>query len=674
MQDTRLPSWIHFEIDNDCVLPRAVVSRRPMRSFAKREHPSKETSPANREHVEPLLVQLARLGQWSQVLSRCRSFPNDARPRRLLSPPGSPAHRRKRLDSLTDPCLDNPATLYHPTALGFLCKANLLAIDSAEELMRALLQASPDQVRCSQLVAGYTPLRTALENLSMPLSLLELLIQADMASMHDPMVLPALQQVDDEGLYPIDQVIKSVQLGTNSRALQVLQLLLQATRELIEDDSSSPLIRLLSLGTSFGLLPPTSTVRARASSRTDDARLARILDCTNKLLAWKPALVHRYSSSTGCAPLHVALRNYGNYPPLIRALIEQDRSGTVIKHRNRFGDLPIHVAAVVGVPLDVLRLVLARTLTAVEPYRGPHPLIWSVNQAGYTPVDLEWIRHIELGNGFFSHRSFYPLDSRGIRRPRGREGALYDSLLRQAVDQVTDRGEDRPAHLSTHENRAFGLLLHRIFLVIRSAFHDSFSRSPLDLSGDILHLASALSGPLGPSLPRPILDLIYRQYPEELHRQDHAGRLPLHYCFPLTVADNRTTGRATQLQDEATALAWKSWIEKLVSKAPKACWVRDHKGRLPLHHALDCLSKSRLDELPSLAQKTIADVVGMLIDTHPESIAVYDRVSGAYPFLLAGINGNLSLGLLFDLVRRSPCALELQRKASRAKRRCTTEQ
>ena len=473
-----------------------------------------------------------------------------------------------------------------------------------------------------------------------------------------------------------------------------------------------------------------ATVQATAASR----RLERVLLCTRLLLRWKPSLIQQTSPTTGCTPLHVAIRNYGNFLPLIREIAERSPCATIMQHRNRFGDLPIHVACSVGVPMEVLRFLLAHTLVVAgssstslslstssdltwdthSPMAAhhPHPWIWSRNNSGYTPVDLEWIRHIEAGHGFFTHRSFYPLDARGVRRPGGRCDDLYDVLLRQAVDQVIVVGSrsasvsassdvllpqqtSHPAvaqlassaspsiesassegrsssntnvalRLAGANDRTVGLLLHRIFLLIRAAHHDSFSRSPHDLSGDILHQACALGGPHGPTLPRAVLELILFQHPEQRERRDHAGKLPLHYAVQL---------HHHHLEDVSvkSGQEWKLWVQKLLCHAPEACDCRDHHGRLPLHYALEYntgsssrsnahhwlhhlhgqskLSVQRPEVWPQEARNTI---VKDLVARSPATLAVIDPVTKLYPYQLAGTNPLVSLDTVYHLLRRCP--------------------
>ena len=186
----------------------------------------------------------------------------------------------------------------------------------------------------------------------------------------------------------------------------------------------------------------------------ESPRLVRLLDCARCLIQSNDKLLHTRSRSTQCTALHVALRNYGDYFPIIHLLLESDAENFMVKQRNLYGDLPLHVACSVGVPMNVLRLVLQKTVHAVEKHGDlPHSLVWSTNIAGFTAVDLEWMRHIEGGRGFHETRSFYPLETSGIRWHCSRQDEFYRDLLRDAVDQVikTDRTS---SHSMSNRERA----------------------------------------------------------------------------------------------------------------------------------------------------------------------------------------------------------------------------
>lgn len=681
------------------------------------------------------------------------------------------------LRSNTRSTTSDPFVLYEPTVLGALCSVNMsvrprrddspptatttgddddsiihrsqdgCVVPSVVELIGAVLQMRPEQVRCNQRRMGHTPLRDAVCNPTCVPIVLELLVQADHAvllsleqqqqrdnntttdksvvltTFQPPATAPSSSVVhwpDQDGITPLDHLLHAVQLGPQSEgAVARLQSLVKHASPVVGAAGGSdvapqrpPLLYLLSLGTSFRVLPCVAAVAPVVSPYTlllsdggcerqdPTLRLHRILDCTRLLLQWDSSLLLDKSQSTGCTPLHVAIRNYGNFAPLIRELIERDVDCSLLRHRNCFGDLPLHVACSVGVPMDIMRLVLARSLISsssspssmsggvgganVAITEQPHPLIWSTNSSGYTPVDLEWIRHIEAGNGFFSHRSFYPLDTRGIRRPEARCDALYGVLLRQAVDQVLAGQQSPPSSFATTINTSegtttttttnsatgaadtqtdssprtvvgdpndgpIGLLLHRILLVVRASFGDSFSRSPFDLSGDILHQAAALCGPNGPVLPRPVLELILWQHPDQIERQDHAGKLPLHYAVRLCRSHEDASVKSLH--------EWKLWIQKLLHVGPEACRVKDNRGRLPLHYALDYpLSRSIVVKTATTApvQEVRNTVLRKLVNQFPQSVELADPVTKLYPFQLAAMNPLVSLDTLYVLLRMCP--------------------
>ena len=852
--------------------PQQQRRRQPPPSSRKRQS-SSPGSLLRDDKSQPLLLTLARSHQWPDVLQRCRTHPSEAEPR--------PCHVRhnnflcSRHPSSSSSSSMSPR-VYHETALGVLCASDwslLLLLTNANnnnnhttsvvmEWLDVLCEAAPHQLPAPQQRHGHTPLRAALKNPTCPLAVLQRLVQADInlwcrsttekerdecaSSSTSPTTTnqttmttlaaardwtPAVCQPDDDGLFPMDHLIQSIQVGiwqqqqqprekqqqpqTNvDKTERWVQLLIQMqdfytkvvettatakdnsfgiavyptcvspprqrTKWMKQDDeewptclsppdpSCAPLIQLFSLGTSFGILSAARTLIPPGGDALDETinapRLERIFRTTRRLLEWNPRLIYHMSSTTGCSPLHVALRNYGNQTLLIRELLyyDTDRNdgggyGRLVTHRNRYGDLPLHVACAVGVPLNILRLVLVRTLQASQPgqhyyettpddgysmltYAGhPNPMIWSRNRAGYTPVDLEWIRHVEQGNGFCSQRAFYPLDAFYMGKPSARDAELYECLLKQAVDQVMAGStrkkpwekqklaadEEQPMVVTNQQqqfasenvsdcamdtNRAFGLLLHRIFLVIRVAFSDSFSRSPMDLSGDMLHLAAALSGPVGPTLPRPILELVRWHDPGQLDRPDHVGRLPLHYSLgaaqwsaarrrhimamsrsgtggttitpmhlvqhppspppppPAAAAAAATTTTTEAIhcvpsgyypsedyqENKVGNTEWSRWVQDIIQAEPSACQVVDHYGRLPLHYALDGPVTPKCD-----ASSSMHEILTLMLDSYPESVDAYDPVLQLYPFMMAASHhDDASLDWIYKLLRRSPGVLK----------------
>ena len=740
-----MPSWIRIEFDRTTNNDRRtrVEPKRSERSSSNSMHKSRTiTKKGQRLNDEPCpslgrseappptkLLELARSNNWQAACQQCQVAPSEAIPRRLQmaeyshqssigwtyssgsssssSSPSSGSSRASLMEQSPSPRQNietNPTIssvlpkeepmIYEETALGILC-ANFSKTGKSEDyhsildVASAIVQACPVQVRCSQQITGYTPLRAALCNLDCPVELLRLLLQTDqrddwmLQNTSSPNIdggdesclcrYRAVDQMDPDGLLPIDHMIRAVHHGLDPLAMEKLQVYVQEVQpcrrlesippwDRYHGASSTPLLQLLSMGTSFGPVPVSKPIHLSVlNSPQDQDRLDRIFVSTKRLLQWDPTLLEICSGVSGCSPLHMAIRNYGNFIPLIQDMAQRDDATALFRHANHFGDLPIHVACTVGVPLDVLRLILARTLEAspLDPscLGGPDSLIWSCNDAGYTPVDLEWMRHLEAGNGFFSHRSFYPVDIVGMHRHSGRCREVYEHLLRQAVEQVSPESRNALVIgdvLANDEDQAFGLLLHRILLVIITAFRNPFPSFPDTLTKEVLHHVTVISGPVGPVLPKPILDLIRRQYPEQLQQKDRQGRFPLHLCF-TTVSRHDEKNRFGVREDVVrNATAWKSWVFEILKSAPAACRVPDSQGRLPFHFALACVPDYDDETSKTCLRECLGELIGYILDVFPDSTNIIDPVTNLYPAFLAAMNPYITLDLLFRIVKRTP--------------------
>ena len=367
----------------------------------------------------------------------------------------------------------------------------------------------------------------------------------------------------------------------------------------------------------------------------------RIMDNARYVIEKNPSRLHDVSTTSGCTVLHVALRNYGNHHGLVEFLLDLDTDNRLVAHRNVFGDLPLHVACLVGVPWQVLRLVLDKTLLAgtnssrQEPTvpGQAHSLLWSINHAGRTPVDLEWMRHIEGGKGLSESRSFYPLEERGITFQNGRMEDMYRNLLRDAVQQATTakqfvNGTNSPLDAEETSDVCFGTLLSRILLVVQMAYRSCPSDEVLvanhngrpDVTRDhLLHAVSTLMNPTGPTLPEPFLLLFSFLHGDQMTKTDHNGMLPLHCALihstkrttSTTTTGTATTAAASKHADQNTVKGHvgigfldchhpyqnpsrfescaehRRWIQHLLKQRPGTARVADKSFRLPLHYALD---------------------------------------------------------------------------------------
>jgi ankyrin repeat protein len=521
-------------------------------------------------------------------------------------------------------------------------------------VITALLNACPEQLNTSQLIPGHIPLRDALRNPRCSTRVLRILLDPKHNDdSKESVVKSALDQKDRDGLYPIDHVIMGVQLGSPEHSLNLLKEFVRVpTRITHENHDVSPLIRLLTLGTAFGVKRTEIDCSPCQKPVTDNVtRLSRILDCAKYLLDKDPELLRKTSNATGCSPLHVALRNYGRFEPLIRELLARDDDKTIIKLRNIYGDLPLHVACAVGVPIHVLGLILDNTMQAQcswsDQDSSPHPLVWSTNVSGYTPIDLEWVRHIESGKGFYSTRSFYPLEASGIRKHCRKQDEYYQSLLRDAVDQVMHKCPTSDSHQdASRDDEAhctFGILLDRLTLLIQCS---SSRRLPCQTSTNILHSACSLTLPQGPSLPLPVLELILWLHPEQLLKPDEKQNLPLHYVLSASKGLSKPV-------DTAACDSWKEFVENLLSAAPESVHVMDGDGRLPLHVALDSRHNNTLATTQEI-KLSQHDIIERLVELYPESIDILDPESQLFPFMMAAACPSPSLDSVFFLLHKSP--------------------
>jgi ankyrin repeat protein len=663
--DVRLPSFISMGPTRTIIRGYRPVSKQTAHSACERTTRTGLHARASKRQVEPidqvktenLLVRLCRSHNWQGVLKRCCSHPQEASPQILGEDDSNRfnLHSTKRVTNQNFHLHDSQTPLYHETVLGIACAAPAINTEEMEAVIFAIVNACPEQVYSSQLIPGHTPLRDAIRNITCTTNILNILIYADLHLLKSKgSSTNAVYQKDRDGMYPIDHLIMGVQLGEPEQSLDLLKEFVKAPK--IHNGSCvcgsydvSPLIRLLSLGTTFGVKKSDIDSSPWALATEGRSRLSRVQSCAKYLLEEDPELIHKCSRATGCSPLHVALRNYGNYSPLISELVEKDQKNAMIKLRNHYGDLPLHTACSVGVPIDVLRLILERTIAATcSPNRSPDPLVWSVNKSGYTPIDLEWVRHIESGMGFYSARAFYPLEATGVRKHCRKQDEYYQDLLREAVDQVVQRpnDEDEQETLFREEEtkNTFGILIDRLGLLIQAA---SFGHIPSKASLFLLHAASALALLPGPSLPLPMLELTVWLHRDQLLEHDEYARLPIHYALSRRKMSNPTSTHNSGIE-------WQTFVKKLLQEAPQSVKVADKKsGQLPLHFALEP-GYDGISSFDDQFQSARAEIIEILVESFPDSIDIPDPVSGLFPFMLAAVNPSLPLDSVYFLLRRSP--------------------
>ena len=117
--------------------------------------------------------------------------------------------------------------------------------------------------------------------------------------------------------------------------------------------------------------------------------------------------------------------------------------------------------------------------------------------------------------------------------------------------------------------------------------------------------------------------------------------------------------------------AWEKWIvDVLLENDRSACSVHNIAGQLPLHCALAsyhdgdyesrqvrstyCLSREDRAICPNQSR---TNIIFAITEAFPEAVSVMDPISRLMPFQLAAIRPDLSLEVVYYLLRRAPAAL-----------------
>ena len=733
----------------------------PLRHRSKGEHCEPHVVIIKEE--ESPLIQACRNKEWALVSQLSVQHPEMARPQKLhnntseiLLPSEQELdntiqpHKRGRKNSSScstsyqyssSSSSSSSFDLHHDTALGLVCRFAFDKDDTAFmlELVRVLLDAYPDQLQANQHAVGHTPLRDAVLNPHCPPQVLRVLLESDVH-------LDSVFRPDRQGLTPVDHlVLQLVQLQpqSNRTPTQMFQCYVNVVETQLRSNSTattttttttttsnkrqqvlvSPLMRLLSLSDSH-VVDDSKLLLTNPPPQKEEVQ--RVLECAQYLVSHNPGRMWQVSKTSGCTPLHVVLRNYGNCLDMVQFLLQQDPDNRLVSQRNVFGDLPLHVACLVGVPLPVLRLVIDKTVAAAAaaarncppPPRDDrlvvHSLLWTTNYAGRTPVDLEWMRHIEGGKGLWESRSFYPLEERGILFQNGRLEDMYRNLLQDAVQQIIGTTKTTSNHtdgdttlpptkqdtdaLQTRATQiSFGALFSRLVLLIQVAYRGCDTSQVIAANGSIvtdclLHAASMLTTSSGgPTLPEPLLSLFLYLYKDQVSVKDHHGRLPLHcamiHALPAA-ADDSSSSSSKSFPDPALVhfrqkqpMGPQVWIGKLLKENPAAAQATDNRGRLPLHYLLDNAAHARSPvDVPAMMQPQSVimalllpspsltldgstatseqmAIIERMVDAFPESVERRDPVSRLLPFLQAAANPNLPVDVCFSLLQRAPSLL-----------------
>eukprot|EP00531_Pseudo-nitzschia_arenysensis_P009531 CAMPEP_0116126598 /NCGR_PEP_ID=MMETSP0329-20121206/6413_1 /TAXON_ID=697910 /ORGANISM="Pseudo-nitzschia arenysensis, Strain B593" /LENGTH=716 /DNA_ID=CAMNT_0003620683 /DNA_START=176 /DNA_END=2327 /DNA_ORIENTATION=- len=666
-------------------LPLIVTSCKVGNTRSKRKYeyvPNRQSS-----YAESCLLQLCRGHRWTDVVNRCRYYPEEACLVPLHRDDPTCYYSTNRVISPSIHGGDSDATpLFRETALGIVCASKYIGTEEGKQVILALLHENPNQIWASQCVAGQTPLREAILNGSCTAEIFQILVDAALTFRGGSL---ALHQKDENGLKPIDHLLISIQLGSSQDSLFMLRQFIRLKQSIkslsLLDDQTSPLIRLLTMGKGLDLSASHNKSRKlslehrRQESNKDTSRLDRVLCATRILLDDDPNLLFTNSNVTKCTPLHVALRNYGKFTTLIQELLHRDRANKMVQTSNVYGDFPIHVACSVGVPFDVLGLVIEKTVNVATnsnaakdicdvPNCKQHPLIWSCNKSGHRPVDLEWIFHIESGDNEYTARHFCTSDAGLVKQHCLKHDNFYRDLLKKSVNEIVrfhDSEKNSPGFKNDKNSRKeeaekiFGYFLSHH--ATPSSTETKFETNP-NAFGEVVD-SPKLGTPYSASLPLPILELFLWLHPEEAMERDSSGLLPIHHALRYGLETFCLHNPSTALLSLTAVEDWKSFIFQLLDKTEEQSKVECGRGRLPLHYALD-QSQANTSTGTSLSRTTSAldkairlsrhAIIKKLIDLYPGSVDEKDPVTGLYPFMMASSDTTMPLNTVFFILRRSP--------------------
>ncbi len=496
---------------------------------------------------------------------------------------------------------------------------NTQSMISQWEIIQTLYKACPSQLQCNQTKIGLTPLLDIISNQHADEMVVKFFIHADKESMttrcnnnHDHFVdmniseTTAIGRRDHNGLLPIHHLMNQLyrNYGTNnnlnngeSKALHLIEYIvdlypsfLNTTQPSTEEENNhkrlqSPLIHLLS--------------HKVGKHWEDPIMMSRVNTCVEIFLSRNPNLILTKSVMTSCTPLHMMLKNgFGDNTYLITLLLRYDSNGFQVTQKNLHGDLPVHVAATVGVDKSTWNVLLEHisnvstmcSSNSYDPIDGPSPYIWSINKYGLTPLHLQWMRQV---NG----QVHYPWSYTRNNQNHQQQGLYYDSLQAEVNKTISEVNEQSRINHNVDKivSGTLGEFWDILKLMLRRNHHPSSNDETLNFDC-FLHAVCSLIGPL---LPYPVFHLILNLFGHQANEMDVFGRYPLHYAcatfsmnkqFLVLTTPSKSigwyeVGLETQTHGNDSSKN-QCAFEQILSHNNNAAAKSDINGYFPLHFAL----------------------------------------------------------------------------------------
>uniref|UniRef100_A0A6U5IGP4 Uncharacterized protein n=2 Tax=Corethron hystrix TaxID=216773 RepID=A0A6U5IGP4_9STRA len=364
-----------------------------------------------------------------------------------------------------------------------------------------------------------------------------------------------------------------------------------------DDDTSEPNERSVS----GSVLPSSSSAAGICSSSNPTKPKMDTYTCAEnnewiESLTYILVTAHPPAASMVCpsgyTPLHEALLHHRPIG-VIRSLLEVSPASALVK--NWRGELPLQIAIMMRVHMDILRLLLMAGPSAVT----------SQDKDGLTPIHWAWIKHIADPK---SHEPVgqYVSDLRRVPEE-------YGSLVERTVSEF----ESAEGEVLMGLTAGLGSFWPKVELMLRVVQQGTGKFR-------VVH-AAALT-----QCAQAILRMARVMYPQQLREKDEKGRLPLHLA--ASRADIRWS--CGQWQSEKYEIPV---VDKLLKLFPRGSRVSDNEGRLPLHIAIERERRQWMGISDTGKNVRETNPVGSLLNAYPASIGCRDGKTKLYPFMMAAI-------------------------------------
>jgi len=395
------------------------------------------------------------------------------------------------------------------------------------------------------------------------------------------------RQIAEDGadVSPLSLIIDLITSGCHSNALEVLAHYLQVFPNVWKSANViNPLLRLLA---------------SRISS-------PEVFKAAEMLVTADASLIEARTPFFGSNALHLALL-LKDCPCTLVELILAETNLNLMGMKNSYGDLPIHIAIAEGVAIDVLKLVVQKTVLY-----SPE-LMLEIDGRGLSLIHLAWVKHVDLA--FCS------------RTRRLRKAHVLGEMLEDSIMKVIEILKSLP--VVEHEadrllKSEFGDFWEITELLLRYAPQGNSIGIEGGKSWRIVHSVASLNCPKG------LMTLALALHPEQVREFDVRGQLPLHLAS--------SSIQFSQPQKRYV-------LEKLLSIHPDAASAVDQCSMLPLHYAIES------EKL--YGGEAWSEAIIKIARANPDAMEVHHPNTRLYPFMQAAVEKS-EINTIYELLIMAP--------------------